>query len=200
MDNRTLAPLVISIITFVFVFNMFYSVFAPPPLMIANVQMYTPKGYVAPNDQPEKVIVHVTRFSDLVVYEFWYYWPYDGNVKKDDWEPVVVYVKGDGSVYAVASRIHYVWRVNYNPIIADGTHIVVTFRYAWHNPLFVEPPKGYVEVSKEPVLGTPPEELDHASILGRIDLLENPLILGTIVASIASASSFVITRRLVAKA
>ena len=192
-------PLVLSIVTFLLVFNFFYSL-APVfiPFTIEDVYKYAPNGYVYPSDKPDKIVAHYTTYNNLRVFEYWYHWSYDGYEKRDDWEPVVVYVNDD-TVHAVAFRIHYNWRVIYSPPVEDGTHVRITFGYLWHTPTIVQPPKGYVKVDLKPVIGQPPETLDHDKIIGIPSPFESAFVSAVTYATISAVvvyfvSSFTIRR------
>jgi len=192
-------PLMLSIVTFLLVFNFFYGL-APIfiPFTIEDVYKYTPNGYVYPSDKPDKIVAHYTVHGSYRVFEYWYHWPYDGYEKRDDWEPVVVYVK-DNSVHAVAFRIHYNWRVIYSPPVEEDTHVRITFGYLWHTPTIATPPHGYVKVDLKPVIGQPPETLDHGKIIGIPSPLESAFVSAVTYATISAVvvyfvSSFVISR------
>jgi len=187
------SPLLASVLAFILVFNFFYNVLLPPPFTVASIEQFTPKAYVAPDDQPIKIIVKPTYHGSLRVFEFWYLWPYDGWVKKEDWEPVIVYVKDD-HVYAVAFRIHYNWRVSFDPPIVNGTHVRIAFAYRYHTPLLTPPPHGWVEVKTKPEVGQPPEKIDHNMIIGIPNPLDNAFTAGLIYGLISAVVTYFSTR------
>jgi len=186
-DVKTpLIPLIFSILTFILVYNHFYSIL---PITVLNVEDFSPYTYVLKGDRFDRVIVKVGYHDGLAYYEFWYHWSYDGFEKRDDWEPVVVYAKS--SVYAVAFREHYHWRVIYNPIVENETHVVITFSPYYHTPFNVQPPKNYVKVDYEAEFGVPPEDLNHDEIIGSAKL--NALFY----ASLSSLAAFFVLRGLI---
>lgn len=191
-----------SVIAFIVVFNFFYSLVAFYPFTVADVENFIPRGYVKEDDVPKKILVHGEMLRDLKVIEFWYYWDYDGWKKKDDYEPVIVYVKGE-RVYALATRIHYNWKVTFNPLIADGNHVLITFLYRWHTPLNVPPPSDYVLIENVPVeiTNTPPEELNHEMIIGIPSPLESAftsaLLYGSLSAVVVYVISYFLLRRFI---
>ena len=187
MNKADLASLAIACIVAFLTFNFFYTVTITP----FGVNLHTPLSYCAPDDKPIKLIVQAKENNGLIAYEFWYEWPYDGWYKRVDWEPVIVYVKGD-SVYAVAVRTHYNWRVDFHPPVKDGRPII-TFAYRWHTPLLKSPPKGYVVVNLTPVFSKPPEDVDPSSIIGIPTPFSNAFASAILYATIAFTIAFLST-------
>ena len=182
--------ILLSVITFIFTFNLFYS-FAPiiVPFDLELAYKFLPEAYARSDDQPTKIVVKITTYQDLLVLEYWYYWPYDGFEERDDWEPVVVYVKDD-KVVATAFRIHYSWRVILNPPTSENTHVKITFNYLWHTPLIIEPPPGWTKINIKPEIDKPPEELNHALIIGVIYPQVSAFASALLYASLASGAVY----------
>ena len=193
--KRTLIPLFLSFFTFLVVFNTFYSVFyVVVPLSVEDVNRFTPEAYVRFDDQPDSVIAHLTQYGRLKVIEYWYHWNYDGFEERDDYEPVVVYVLDD-EVYAVASRIHYQWSVDYNPPVVNRTHVLVSFAYLWHTPMFINPlSPDWVKVNVSPVIGDPPEDLNHFDIISKYSVFP-AVVFGLFAGFIVYLISLVIVNR-----
>ncbi len=156
--------LIISLSIGAVLFSYFYSAPAIVGILTAeDILGFIPDAYAYKSDMPSKLVFETDYFDGYRVITYWYYWPYDGTKKVDDWEPVVVYTK-DGDVVAVATRVHYVWRVDYNPPL-NGTHPVVTFGYLYHTPLLQEPVSGWEKVNLPLSYEAPPEDIDPKSIV-----------------------------------
>ncbi len=165
MINKTIA-LTASVLTFLIIFNLFYTV-TPYPIQIASleeVRRFTPKGYVHPVDQPDKLIAWIGGWKGYKVIEYWYHWNYDGHEIKDDWEPVILLIDGN-LTRAVAVRMHYTWRVAYIFPEEDGRP-VVSFATLWHTPYLKYSDPDWVEVNVNPVLSQPPEDVDYTKVFG----------------------------------
>ena len=165
MNFKPALPPLLASLAFLAVFNLFYTI-APYPISIVSIDdvyKFAPSGYTKLDDGPEKIVSKLSTWRGYEVIEYWYYWPYDGYEKKDDWEPVVLVIKDN--VKAVAVRIHYSWRVSF-VFPQDGLKPVVTFNHLWHTPFLKEPPPDWEEVKIKPVIGIPPEKLDYDSIFG----------------------------------
>jgi len=166
MINKTTIALTTSVLSFLFIFNLFYTV-APYPIQIASledVQKFAPKGYVHPADQPDKIVVWFDTWKGYKVIEYWYHWNYDGHEIKDDWEPVILLIDGNVTK-AVAVRMHYMWRVAYTFPEEDGK-LVVSFATLWHTPYLKYPNPDWSEVKVNPVLSQPPEDIDYTKVFG----------------------------------
>jgi len=191
MKLKDLIPIFLSFLSFLLVFNFFHTV-VPTfiPFTVEDVYRYSPDAYSRFDDKPDRIIVKISQVGDVIAIEYWYHWGYDGFEKRDDYEPVIVYVK-DGEVYAVAVRIHYQWRVNFNPTL-NGSHAVITFAYLWHTPLFMNPPEGWVKIDDRFEFGKAPEVIDHLEIVGRYSI--NSAVLFGIIAGI---STYLISREII---
>jgi len=89
--------------------------------------------------------------------------------------------------------------VIYSPPVEEDTHVRITFGYLWHTPTIATPPHGYVKVDLKPVIGQPPETLDHGKIVGIPSPLESAFVSAVTYATISAVvvyfvSSFVISR------
>ena len=165
LDLRRLAPYIAGISAFFVVFNLFYTT-TPYPFAVVtaeDITKFAPNAYVASGDEPERIVATSSMWRGYKVMEYWYYWPYDGHVKKDDWEPIIVLVDGD-SIKAVAHRIHYNWRVSYAFPTEDGKP-VVSFMYLWHTPM-LKVESGYRKVTIIPEIGEPPEDVNYNEVFG----------------------------------
>lgn len=188
----------ISIITFFFVFNTFYSI-SPTPITIVtmeDVNTFAPKAYVHPYEQPVKILANEKSWRGYKVIEYWYMWNYDGPDVRPDWEPVILLIDG-GHVKAVISRIHYSWRVLYE-FPTDGVKPIVTFLYGYHTPTFRPPLSDWVEVTTPVLIGTPPENINYDEVLGWSILPTESAIASAVVLGIASASIvYIIAREII---
>ena len=157
--------LITSITIFFLFFVHYYTV--PPVITVLSsedILKFVPEAYAHPSDMPEKIVFAVKHVRGYTAIEFWYYWPYDGVIKKDDWEPVIVYTDGE-HVLAVAHREHYVWRVNYNPLV-NNTHVVVMFQYGFHTPYIQQPFPGWERIRLPIMYEVPPKDVDVSKIVG----------------------------------
>lgn len=192
MRAKKFIPILLATVVAYMTFNFFYTVTYTP------FYLPTPLAYCAPNDKPTGLIVHAERSGDLIAYEFWYKWPYDGFYHRTDWEPVIVYLKS-GKLYAVAVRAHYNWRVDKHPPEEDGRPII-TFAYLWHTPLLKLPPPDYVKVNLTPVVANPPEDIDPFEIIKIPSPFNNAFIAALIYTTIAFFATFFVSEYIIRKA
>lgn len=161
-------PLLVFTATFILVHG-FLTGWLPIPLVVdldVIARENQPVAYTYTNDSFDQCIYEVSiihgLFGNIIAIEYWYHWSYDGFEERDDWEPVIVYVK-DGAT-AVAHRVHYQWRIKTTGIILEGNRPVIVFAPLWHTPLNTYPTEGYVKASYVCVKGVPPEDIDPSQI------------------------------------
>ena len=162
LNKRFIYANLIAIAVAVVVFNTFYSVL-PIYLMKGGVIDYKyvvnhePIGYTFPSDKPDKIIAYPEYIGSNIVIEYWYHWKYDGWYHRDDWEPVILLIH-DNKTVAVASRMHYMWRVmkSFDYVNGKGINgrVVVYFDYLWHTPLY-RPIPGTVRLEEKPITFNP---------------------------------------------
>ena len=120
------------------------------------------------SDPPLKLIVKVDRKQGFVCIQYWYYWNHDGYELRDDYEPIFVYVKPSGEIHALAFRVHYNWRIKFEPIVEDS-HVVITFLTSYHTPVNNYPPLNvseyFIEFSLPPSLDEVPEDINPWDIV-----------------------------------
>ncbi|RLI84681.1 hypothetical protein DRP07_00220 [Archaeoglobales archaeon] len=187
-------PLILSIISFILVFDLFYTL-TPYPIKITadDVTIFSPSCYAASGDEPHKLVAKLSYWNGYEVIEYWYYWPYDGNQPVDDWEPVILLIKNN-TVEAVAVRIHYNWRVSYSfPL--EGVKPIVSFSQLYHTPLLTKL-EGYERVLIYPTSGPIPEDVNYWWVFGLslpvYSAITNALFYGLISAAVV----FLISRKI----
>ena len=161
-------PILVFIATFILVHG-FLTGWLPIPLVVdldVIAREYMPIAYTYVNDSFDECIYDVSVIrgatGTIVAVEYWFHWGYDGFEIRDDWEPVIVYVK-DGAT-AVAHRVHYQWRIKTTSIILEGKRPIIVFAPLWHTPLNTYPAEGYIKVEYTCVKATPPEDIDPSQI------------------------------------
>ena len=175
------------------VFMISYSVY---PLAVVSdsqlIEKYLPVTYVLKSDPPLKLIVKVDRYQGFTCIQYWYYWNHDGFKLRDDYEPIFVYVKPSGEIHALALRIHYNWRVKFEPI-AEGTHIVITFINTWHTPVNNYPfdlPNAslFIKYSLPYEVTNPPEDVNPWNIVTIEGYPSLKVLVKAVLISLASSS------------
>jgi len=125
--------LILASVTFVILFTI--GIWIMPLALSPQVVRVKPKIYYLPNDPPLKVIVSSSSSKGYICYQFWFYWNHDGPTQNySDWEPVYVYYC-DGSLYALAYRVHWNWLVvQSKDIQVEGNRPVIVFYNPYHTP------------------------------------------------------------------
>lgn len=158
--------IIVFIVTFALVHGYLNGWLAMPLAVDANAiaLMYMPTVYTIHDDIFDKCIYEVEYIGrNIIAVEYWYHWGYNGFEKRDDWEPIIVYIDGAG-ITAVAHRVHYQWRIKTTGIILDGDKPVIVFAPLWHTPANTYPPAGYTRVDYTCTRETPPEDIDPSEI------------------------------------
>lgn len=121
----------------VFIGVFFFNCWMIPLTVVPSIGSVKPEIYYFASDPPLD-FAGFTSHSDrgYVCYQFWFYWNHDAYVQNyDDWEPVYVYYTSDGSLYALAYRVHWEWLTMKEDIQVspDGQPLIV-FYNEFHTP------------------------------------------------------------------